>query len=116
MKTFEINGSLRTEKGKKFTTKMRKQDTIPAIMYGGKENVMLTLNESDLRNLINTPYVYIVDLKVGKKSYKSIIKDGPPPRRDVRPARRADGVPRLRAARARSVSLQCCQRIRPFHC
>ena len=66
MKTFEINGSLRTEKGKKFTTKMRKQDTIPAIMYGGKENVMLTLNESDLRNLINTPYVYIVDLKVGK--------------------------------------------------
>ncbi|HOP04929.1 MAG TPA: 50S ribosomal protein L25/general stress protein Ctc [Tenuifilaceae bacterium] len=75
MKSFEINGSLRTEKGKKFTKKMRKQESVPAILYGGKENVMLSLDESELRDLIYTPNVYIVDLKVGKKAYKSIIKD-----------------------------------------
>ncbi len=75
MKSFEINGSLRTEKGKKFTNKMRKQELIPAIIYGGKENVMLTLNESDLRNLIYTPNVYIVNIKIGNKKYDAIIKD-----------------------------------------
>lgn len=75
MKTFDLKGSLRTETGKKFNKKMRKQETVPAIMYGGKENVMLTLNESDLRDLIYTPNVYIINLKVGRKSYKSILKD-----------------------------------------
>jgi large subunit ribosomal protein L25 len=75
MKSFEINGSLRTEKGKKFTKKIRKQDQVPAILYGGKENLMLTLNIPDLRHLIYTPYVYIVQLNVEGKTYKAIIKD-----------------------------------------
>jgi len=75
MKSFEINGSLRTEKGKKFTKKIRKQDQVPAILYGGKENLMLTLNIPDLRDLIYTPYVYIVHIKVEGKTHKAIIKD-----------------------------------------
>lgn len=75
MKTFELNGSLRTEKGKKFTKKLRKQEQVPAIIYGGKENVMISLNERDLRGLVYTPLVHLVEIKIGKKTYQAILKD-----------------------------------------
>jgi len=75
MKNFEVNGSLRTEKGKKFTKKIRKQEQIPAIIYGGKENVLITVNERDLRDLIYTPYVYLVNINIDGKTYKTVVKD-----------------------------------------
>lgn len=75
MKSFEITGSLRTEKGKKFAKQLRRQEAVPAILYGGKENVMLSVVERDLRDLIYTPFVYLVNIKVEGKSYKAIVKD-----------------------------------------
>jgi len=75
MKEFKLTGSLRTESGKKIAKKLRKDNCLPAILYGGKENVLLSLVERDLKDLIYTPIVYMIDLKVGKKSYKAIVKE-----------------------------------------
>ena len=38
MKTFELKGSLRTDLGKKATKAFRKQDAIPAVIYGGENS------------------------------------------------------------------------------
>lgn len=75
MKEIQLNGSLRTETGKKFAKQLRREERIPAIVYGGKENVMITLVASDLREIIFTPDVYIINLNVDGKTIKTIIKE-----------------------------------------
>jgi large subunit ribosomal protein L25 len=75
MKEIKLEGSLRTETGKKFANQIRREQKLPAILYGGKENVLLTLVERDLKDIIYTPQVYIIDLTVGKKNYKAIVKE-----------------------------------------
>jgi large subunit ribosomal protein L25 len=75
MKTFEITGSLRTELGKKATKALRKNELVPCVLYIENENLHFTLSKSDLRNLIYTDKVYIVNLKIEGKSYPAIIKE-----------------------------------------
>lgn len=75
MKEISLNGSLRTETGKKFAKQLRKEERVPAIVYGGKENILLSLVERDLKNIIYTPDVHIINLDVDGKSLKCIVKD-----------------------------------------
>jgi large subunit ribosomal protein L25 len=75
MKSINLNGSLRTETGKKFAKQIRRQESVPAILYGGKENVMLSVVERDLKELIYTPEVNTVSLNIEGKTYKAIIKE-----------------------------------------
>ncbi|NDV78942.1 50S ribosomal protein L25/general stress protein Ctc [Dysgonomonas sp. 511] len=77
MKTFELKGELREAIGKKATKAFRKEDKIPAIIYGGesKEAVHFTVTNSDVRKLIYTPEIFLVNLTVGSNSYKAILKD-----------------------------------------
>lgn len=75
MKEIKLKGSLRTETGKKFAKQIRKQESVPAILYGGKENVKLTIVERDLKEIIYTPDVYAINLTIGKKEYKAVIKE-----------------------------------------
>jgi large subunit ribosomal protein L25 len=75
MKVFELNGSLRTETGKKVAKQIRRNNEVPAVLYGGKESVLISLVERDLKDLIHTADVFMVNLTVGKKSYKAIIKE-----------------------------------------
>ncbi|HNV81188.1 MAG: 50S ribosomal protein L25/general stress protein Ctc [Tenuifilaceae bacterium] len=75
MESFELKGSPRTETGKKFAKQLRRENAVPAVLYGGKESVLFSVKESDLRNLIYTPNVYLIDLTIGKKKHKAIIKE-----------------------------------------
>ncbi len=75
MKTFAIEGALRTDLGKKATKALRKEEKVPCVLYGGEENVNFTLNSADLRNLLFTPHVYQVELSLEGKAYKCIIKE-----------------------------------------
>lgn len=77
MKTFELKGSLRTDLGKKATKASRKSDLIPAVIYGNdrKEAIAFTVSQGDVRKLIITPEIFLVDLNLDGKSYKAILKD-----------------------------------------
>lgn len=77
MKTFELKGELRNDLGKKATKAFRKEDKIPAVIYGGddKTAIHFTVTNSDVRKLIYTPEIFLVDLTIGKDNYKAIIKD-----------------------------------------
>lgn len=75
MKTIELKGSLRTEKGKKFAKSLRKKEQVPAILYGGDINLMFVVNERDLKEIVYTPHVHIVNINIDGKIYESIVKD-----------------------------------------
>lgn len=77
MKTFELKGEAREAIGKKATRAFRKEDKIPAVIYGGEhaEAVHFTVTNSDVRKLVYTPEIFLVDLTIGKENYKAILKD-----------------------------------------
>ncbi|MEN9919804.1 MAG: hypothetical protein RL662_2240 [Bacteroidota bacterium] len=78
MKSFELTGSLRTDLGKKATKAYRKEEIIPAVIYGGensKEPIHFSVKASDVRKLIYTPEIFLVNLSLEGKEYKAILKD-----------------------------------------
>jgi len=74
MKTFELKGTVRTDLGKKATKAERVVDNIPAVLYGGKENVHFTTTISDVRKLVYSPEVFVVNLDIDGKKTKAIMK------------------------------------------
>lgn len=77
MKTFELKGEIRTDFGKSAANSLRKKGLIPCNLYGGEEseNLNFTVKYTDILKLIYTPHVYIIDLKVGEKEIKTILKE-----------------------------------------
>ena len=52
MKSIEIKGSLRKATGKKDSKELRKEEKIPCVLYGGKENVHFSVEKLNLKKLI----------------------------------------------------------------
>lgn len=75
MKTLEINAKIRENLGKKDTKRLRYEENVPCVLYGGKENVHFYAHHKDFKDLIYTPNSYIVKLNLGKNSYSAIIQD-----------------------------------------
>ncbi len=48
MKTFELEGALRADLGKKAAKALRSSEAIPCVLYGGKENVNFTVTQEKL--------------------------------------------------------------------
>ena len=74
MKTFELKGAVRTDLGKKATKEDRSSENVPCVLYGGAENVHFTSTTSDLRKLIYSPDVFVVNLDVDGVKVKAIMK------------------------------------------
>jgi large subunit ribosomal protein L25 len=74
MKTFELKGTERTDLGKKATKVVRVSESVPCVLYGGEKNIHFTATASDLRKLIYTPDVYVVNLEIDGKKCKAVMK------------------------------------------
>lgn len=104
MKTFQLNAEPRTDLGKKAAKALRASQKIPCVLNGGKvvelkdgkyegklaegEKVVeigrdgkgvittdFTVNFSDIRKLVYTPDVYVVDLNLNGTMKKAVLKD-----------------------------------------
>lgn len=75
MKTITIEGQIRTEFGKSATRQLRSEDKVPAVIYGGANEVNLTADAAAFRGLVYTPDFMVVDVKVDGKSHKCVLKD-----------------------------------------
>jgi len=75
MKSLEINGNLRVATGKKDSKKLRDQELIPCVLYGGEKNIHFYASVPEFRPLIYTPDVYVVNLNIDGKVYPSILQD-----------------------------------------
>ncbi len=75
MVTVSINGTERTEVGKKATKAVRKAGLIPCVMYSkGKENIHFTVHPHDVRELIYTGDFKLVEVTVNGTAHKCILK------------------------------------------
>ena len=78
MKTYELKGQDRKDLGKKATKALRVEGLVPAVVYGGQKDgdaIHFVVKNSDVRNLVYSPEVFMVELEVENKKYKSVLHD-----------------------------------------
>ncbi len=100
MKTFVLDGKVREGLGKKATRELRKEGLIPAVLNGGAivnlpyegtlangeklveiENgrgIIVTdfaVSPEAVRKLVYTPEIFVIDLTIGGKKVKAVLKD-----------------------------------------
>ncbi len=75
MKTITIEGHLRTENGKKAARQLRSQEMVPGVIYGGSEEVNFYASLKAFKPLVYTPEFQVAEVKVGGKTYRTILKD-----------------------------------------
>ncbi|WP_455498681.1 50S ribosomal protein L25/general stress protein Ctc [Coprobacter sp.] len=100
MKTFQLEGTPRIDLGKKAVKALRKENFIPAVLNGGKivtlpyndalkagEKIVeiangqalivtdFTVSEEAVRKLVYTPEIFSIDLTIGDKKTKAVVKD-----------------------------------------
>lgn len=80
MKSFVLEGKSRevaasSADQKRALKALRKNTEIPAVLYGGEKVVHFSVSFDNVRNLIYTPEVYLVDLTIDGAKKMAIVKD-----------------------------------------
>ncbi len=75
MKRVSLSGSLRENVGKKDAKGLRKQGKVPCVLYGGKDQLHVAIEEKDLKKLVYTPDVYQIDLDVNGDKRSVIVQE-----------------------------------------
>ena len=80
MKTFQLEGKTRevaaTSADRKRALKaMRKNEEIPAVLYGGEKVVHFTVTKDSVRNLVYSPEIFAVELTIDGKKTMAVVKD-----------------------------------------
>ena len=82
MKEITVSGQKRTDLGKKASKTLRKQGMVPCNIYGEKKDengkpVALAFASpmSELRKLVYTPHIYVVNLNIDGESHPAILKE-----------------------------------------
>ncbi|MEJ7780079.1 MAG: 50S ribosomal protein L25/general stress protein Ctc [Daejeonella sp.] len=75
MKSIAISGSPRENVGKRDAKELRYEGKVPAVLYGGKNQIHFSVSASDLRSLVFTPDVSFVALDVDGVKAQAIIQD-----------------------------------------
>jgi large subunit ribosomal protein L25 len=73
MKSIELKGTIRTTLGKNSSEKLRNKKRVPCILYGGSELIHFSVDEPDLKPIIFTPNVYLIDLEIDGKKHTAKI-------------------------------------------
>ena len=75
MKSIAISGSRRESVGKRDAKELRYQGKVPAVLYGGQNQIHFSVSATDLKGLVYTPDVQFVDLDVEGVKAHAIIQD-----------------------------------------
>ncbi|MDP4189788.1 MAG: 50S ribosomal protein L25/general stress protein Ctc [Bacteroidota bacterium] len=75
MESIELKGTLRTSLGKSSSKKLRSDENVPCVVYGGKEIIHFSTAEKNFKSLIYTPNVYLVKLDVDGKIHECVLQD-----------------------------------------
>ena len=80
MKTFELEGKgreivARSADQKRALKAMRKNNEIPAVLYGGEKVTHFTVTKEAVRKLVYTPEIFVVELSIDGNKTMAIVKD-----------------------------------------
>jgi large subunit ribosomal protein L25 len=82
MKEIKVSGKKRTEIGKKASKMLRKEGLIPCNLYGETKDangapvaMSFTSPMSELRKIVYTPHIYVVNLIIDGESHTAVLKE-----------------------------------------
>ena len=75
MKSIAISGSARQNVGKRDAKELRYQGLVPAVVYGGTEQIHLSVSAADLKPVLYTPDVVFVELNIDGTIVKATIQE-----------------------------------------
>ena len=82
MKEIELKGTKRAETGKKASKLLRKQGLVPCNVYGEKkgedglpEALSFAVSAQDLRKIVYTPHIYVINLVIDGESHTAVMKE-----------------------------------------
>lgn len=82
MKEISVSGEKRATTGKKAAKELRKEGLVPCNLYGEKkgenglpEAVAFAIPAAQLRKVIYSPNVYVVNLTISDEAHKAVIKE-----------------------------------------
>ena len=82
MKEIEVTGKVRTDLGKKASKLARKEGLIPCNIYGEKKDengapvaMSFVCPMSELRKVVYTPHIYVVNLNIDGEEHKAVMKE-----------------------------------------
>ena len=73
-----VNALVREDQGKGASRRLRKEEKVPSIIYGGKKaSIMITLNIHEITHLLEdeNTFTSVLDLKLGKTTESVVLKD-----------------------------------------
>ena len=82
MKEISVSGQMRATTGKKASKEMRKEGLVPCNLYGEKkgengapEAVAFAIPASQLRRVVYSPDVYVVNITIDGEAHKAVMKE-----------------------------------------
>ena len=75
MQFVAVNGTVRTDLGKKGTKAVRNEGKIPCVLYDLNQVVHFSADFNEIKKLIYTPDFKLAEINVDGKTYKCILKD-----------------------------------------
>lgn len=82
MKEIDVTGKKRSEIGKKASKLLRKEGLIPCNLYGEAKGenglpkaMSFTSSMSELRKIVYTPHIYVINLVIDGESHTAILKE-----------------------------------------
>src|SRR5665647_712870 len=75
MKTLVVKGQKRNSLGKKEAKLLRSQEIVPAVLYGAGEPIHFSVPFSEMRQLVYTPGVFLIDLEIEGTIYPALMQD-----------------------------------------
>ena len=75
MKSVSIDCTPRENLGKSAVKNLRKQEMVPCILYGGKDNIAFAANVKAFKKIVYTPEVFVVNLNIEGSEHQAIMKE-----------------------------------------
>ncbi|HIX54960.1 MAG TPA: 50S ribosomal protein L25 [Candidatus Sphingobacterium stercoripullorum] len=75
MKSIAISGSVRQNVGKRDTKELRYEGRVPAVLYGGSEQIHFSVSAADLTPVFYTADAQFIELDIDGDKRKAIVQD-----------------------------------------
>ncbi|MEP6596758.1 MAG: 50S ribosomal protein L25, partial [Ginsengibacter sp.] len=75
MNTITIEGQLRTEFNKAATRRLRSEEKVPGVIYGGAKEINFSAPASAFKSIVYTPDFMLADVNIGGSSYRCVLKE-----------------------------------------
>jgi large subunit ribosomal protein L25 len=75
MKSFELTGTKRENLTKQDTKRLRAEEMVPCVLYGGEQNIHFSAPVLSFRDLVYSPEVYTVNINLDGQTHQAVMRE-----------------------------------------